>query len=301
MNQLIESSTSSTSESGRNKSGRRKTLFGLLAVAMGAGAWAYLALVDSRNADKEPVLAVDRGALSFFRHVMEQDYLIGLSGGKSALVELSMASPVEQLPSSSLATLYIEDEMTANESYKGKKIIVSGEIVAMRNNNVGAIVELPGNDTSSNVQAVLRKRVKYSSGPLLEGKYVRLYCTVHGKTLDDIASQVYLKDCEPVDFGHDAHEYALRLADKMDAWLHSGGAHEFPSDFAASYFLATYLTGTRLPAGNPCRLKQVSVDQCINSLEGLNTRDLFETASSDLDRWRQWLDLRPLTRQLSSR
>ncbi|MDH4607477.1 hypothetical protein [Pseudomonas sp. BN102] len=305
MNQPIELFTSSPTRLVRKKRGRQTTRLGLLAFILaiaGVSEWAYSTLVDSRHIEKEPGLVVDRGALSFFRHVMEQDYLIGLSGGKSALLELSMVSPVERLQSSRLAALYGEDEATANKSYKGKRVIVSGEIVAVRVNlNDDVIVELPGTRPFSNVQAVLHKDVKRYTGPILKGENVRLYCKVHGKTLDDSASLVYLTDCESIDFSNEAREYSAHLTEKMNTWLQTGGAHEFPSDFAASYFLATYLTGTRLPGENPCRLNQVSLDQCVSALESVDTQALFEMARGDLERWRQWLVLRPLARYVSSR
>ena len=304
MNQLTEFLPSSPARSIRSAHGRKLTLLGLLAVILtiaGIGEWAYLTLMDSAHAEKDSRPEVDKGALSFFQHVMEQDYLIGLSGGKSALLQLSMVSPVERLQSSRLAALYGQDEAMANESFQGKKIIVSGEILAVRVNfNDDAIVELPGSSAFSNVQAVLHKDVRRYTGPILKGENVRLYCKVHGKTLDDSASLVYLTDCESVDFSSEAREYAAHLTEKMGSWLHAGGAHEFPSDFAASYFLATYLTGTRLPADNPCRLKQASLDQCVSSLESFNTRALFEMAKTDLDHWREWLVLRPLVRHVSS-
>ncbi|MCY1274777.1 hypothetical protein D9M68_230510 [compost metagenome] len=254
------------------------------------------------TANKPTGPEVDPGALSFFRNVMEQDYLVGLAGGKSALVELAMVSPVERLPSSRLANIYKDDELAAEEHYKGKKIIVSGEIVGVRVNFTDdVIVELPGSGEFSNVQAELHRDVGRYSGPLIEGEYVGLYCSVRGRVLDDSAGLIYLEDCESVDFSRDARDYASNLAEKMSAWLHAGGAHEFPSDFAASYFLATYLTGTRLPADNPCRIGATELEACIGSLEGFNTRGLFEMAREDLDRWRKWLALPPLVSHVSSR
>lgn len=254
------------------------------------------------KSDKSSDPEVDQGALGFFRNVMEQDYLIGLAGGKSALVELDMVSPVERLPSSRLASLYKDDESAAEALYKGKKIIVSGEVVGVRVTFTDdVIVELPGNDDFSNVQAELHRDLDRYTGLLMEGEYVGLYCSVRGRVLNDSASLVYLEDCESVDFSRDATDYASHLAEKMGVWLHGGGVHEFPSDFAASYFLATYLTGTRLPAENPCRVETTALEACISSLEALSTRSLFEQARGDLDRWRKWLDLPPLARHVSSR
>ncbi|MHC8366491.1 OB-fold protein [Pseudomonas sp. ZT5P21] len=305
MAQPIENFTPSTTIPRRSKRGRLTVLFGLLAIFLmiaGAGGWVYLSQMDFRHAEKAPGLTVDSGAMSFFQHVMEQDYLVGLSGGKSALAELSLVSPVEQMPSSSLAALYAEGEAMATESYKGKKVIVSGKIVAVRVDfNDDVIVELPGYDLFSNVQAVLHQDAKRYTGPILKGENVRLYCTVHGKTLADIASLVYLTDCESVDLSNDAREFAAHLTDKMNTWLHTGGSHDFRSDYVASYFLTTYLTGTRLPVDHPCRLKHASLDECVSSFESIDLRALFEMARVDLDSWRPWLGLQPLARQVSSR
>ncbi|MNF31175.1 TRNA-anti-like protein [compost metagenome] len=271
-------------------------------IAKASGYFQSLFEGDGEETDKSSGPDVDQGALSFFRNVMEQDYLIGLSGGKSALVELSMVSPVERLPSSRLAKIYEENETSADQFYRGKKIIVSGEIVGVRINFADdVIVELPGSNDFSNVQAELHQDVGRYTGPLMEGEYVGLYCSVRGRVLDDSASLIYLEDCESVDFSRDARDYASRLAETMSAWLHAGGEHAFPSDFAASYFLATYLTGTKLPAENPCRVGSTVLEACISSLEGFNTRSLFEMARDDLDRWRKWLALPPLASHVSSR
>ena len=291
-----------TSEPGKRRV--KIALLALLAVLLmvaGANIWTYLTSADVRHAGKESALPVDKGALSFFRHVMEQDYLMGVSGGRSALVELSMISPVVHLSSSKLATMYGESE-AANEYYKGKKMIVSGEIAAVRVDfNDDVIVELPGYNTFSNIQAVLRKDTKHYPSLILKGEKVQLYCTMQGKTLETVASLVYLTDCETVDFSREAKEYAAQLTDKMDNWLRAGGAHQFASDFAASYFLSTYLTGTKLPADNPCRLKQTALDQCVTSLKTFNLSVLLETASANIEGWRQWLELRPLARHVTSR
>lgn len=258
----------------------------------------------SMEADKAkaPGPMVDQGGVNFFRHVMEQDYLIGLSGGKSALAELSMINPVDRLPSYRLARLYRESEGAADEFYKGKKIIVSGEIQAVRINfTEEVVIELPGSGPFSNVQAVLDHDSGKYTGSLMEGENVGLYCTVHGRIINNRASHIYLKDCTSVDFSEEAKEYSGRLAGKLDAWLHAGGTHTFPSEFAASYFLATYLTGTRLPSDNPCRNGQAALERCISSLEAFDTRNLFEMSKGDLDRWRKWLALPPQASHVSSR
>ncbi|MFC5696617.1 hypothetical protein ACFPU0_13735 [Pseudomonas sp. GCM10022186] len=251
-------------------------------------------------ADAEPVIQPDArlppevnpGALNFFRHVMEQDYLSALAGGTSALNSLSMVNPVERLPSSKLARLYEGDEAAIDPLDKGRKLIVSGEILAVRVDFADdVVVELPGADELFNVQAKLHGDPQKFPGPVMEGSYVSLYCTLFGKVAGDSASHLYLTDCTRVDFTPDARAYADNLTEALRGWLHTGGKHIFPSDDAATYFLVTYLSGTQLPPGNPCLREEALPEECVNALEGVQAGALFEKARGDLRRWQDWLGL----------
>ncbi|WP_271408502.1 hypothetical protein [Pseudomonas sp. Q1-7] len=245
---------------------------------------------SSRQDEDHP--AVDPGALNFFRHLMEQDYLVALNGGKSALNALSMVSPVERMPSSKLARLYEGSVAADDRDLKGRKLIVTGEVLAVRVDYANdVILELPGANELFNVQAELHSDPRKYAEPVVEGKYVDLYCTLYGKVTDDSASNLYLEDCTQVDFTSDARTYADNLAKVLRGWLSTGGRHIFPSDDAATYFLLSYLAGTQLPPGNPCLREDTSLEECVGSLEQLEARALFEKASADLPRWQDWLGL----------
>ncbi|MFZ6048891.1 hypothetical protein ACFW0H_22565 [Pseudomonas sp. CR3202] len=242
--------------------------------------------------DARPRPEVNPGALNFFRHIMEQDYLIALAGGTSALNTLSMVNPVERLPSSKLARLYEDDEAAIDPLYKGRRLIVSGEILAVRTDFADdVVVELPGADELFNVQAKLHGDPQKFPGPVMEGSYVSLYCTLFGKVAGGSASNLYLTDCTRVDFTPDARAYADNLTEALRGWLNTGGKHIFPSDNAATYFLVTYLSGTQLPADNPCLREEVLVEECVSSLEDMQAGALFEKARGDLRRWQEWLGL----------
>ncbi len=235
---------------------------------------------------------VNPGALNFFRHVMEQDYLSALAGGASALNSLSMVNPVERLPSSKLARFYEHDEAAMASLYKGRKLIVNGEILAVRVDFADdVVVELPGANEQFNVQAELDGDPQKFPGPVMEGSYVSLYCTLFGKVVSGNASHLYLTDCARVDFTPDARAYADNLTEALRGWLHTGGKHIFPSDDAATYFLVTYLSGTQLPPDNPCLREEALPEECLSSLEGMQADALFEQARGDLLRWQDWLGL----------
>ncbi|WP_028626479.1 hypothetical protein [Metapseudomonas resinovorans] len=247
---------------------------------------------------------VDPGALNFFRHIMEQDYLVALAGGKSALNKLSMVNPVERMPSSKLARFYEGDEAVADPFFKGRKLIVTGEILAVRVDYADdVILELPGASDMFNVQAELHSDPSKYAKPVVEGNYAELYCTVYGKGTEDSASNLYLEDCTEVDFTLDAEAYADNLTEALSGWLNSGGRHIFPNDNAATYFLVSYLAGTQLPPDNPCLRKDAPLEDCVSSLDKLQAGALFEKARGDLRRWQEWLGL-PMPEgngQLSSR
>lgn len=235
---------------------------------------------------------VDPGALNFFRHIMEQDYLVALAGGKSALNALSMVNPVERMPSSKLARLYEGDDEAVDPFFRGRKLIVTGEVLAVRIDYADdVILELPGANDMFNVQAELHSDPKKFSEPVVEGKYVDLYCTVYGKVSDETASNLYLKDCTEVDFTPDAKAYADNLTEALRGWLRTGGRHIFPTDNAASYFLVSYLAGTQLPPGNPCLREEAPLEECVSSLDKMKASALFESARGDLQRWQEWLGL----------
>ncbi|WP_044870449.1 hypothetical protein [Pseudomonas sp. LFM046] len=270
-----------------------------------AEGWRMMSNGDSTvKADAGDHPEVDAGALNFFRHLMEQDYLIALAGGKSALNILSMVNPIERVPSSKLARLYEGDEESIDQFYKGRKIIVTGEILGVRMNfSDDVVLELPGVNELFNVQAQLHRDPEKFSSPVMEGKYVNLYCTVFGKVSDDTASNVYLKDCTEVNFSPEAKAYADNLTEALRGWLSTGGKHIFPTDNAASYFLVSYLAGTKLPADNPCLRQETPLEECVASLENMEANAVFEQTRADLPRWQEWLDLpAPGNRgQLSSR
>ncbi len=235
---------------------------------------------------------VNPGALNFFRHIMEQDYLVALEGGKSALNELAMVNPVERMPSSRLAQFYEGDEEAVDPFFKGRKLIVTGEVLGVRVDYADDVVlELPGANPMFNVQAELHSDPRKYSEPLVEGKYVDLYCTVFGKVTDDSASSLYLKDCTEVDFTPDAKAYADNLTEALRGWLRTGGKHIFPSDNAATYFLVSYLAGTQLPPDNPCLSEDAALEDCMKSLDNMQAGALFENARGDLQRWQEWLGL----------
>lgn len=235
---------------------------------------------------------VNVGALNFFRHIMEQDYLVALDGGKSALNLLSMVNPVERLPSSRLAELYEVDGAAVEQVVDGRKLIVTGEILGIRVDYANDVVlELPGADAQFNVQAELHSDPESYSAPVVEGQYVTLYCTLYGKVAAERASNLYLKDCTEVDFAPDAKAYAENLTDALHGWLKTGGKHIFPSDNAASYFLASYLAGTQLPPDNPCLREETPLDTCVSALDTLEPSLLFEKARGDMQRWQVWLGL----------
>lgn len=235
---------------------------------------------------------VEPGALNFFRHIMEQDYLVALAGGKSALSALSMVNPVERMPSSKLARLYEDDGEAVDPFFRGRKLIVTGEVLSVRIDYANdVILELPGANEMFNVQAELHSDPKKFSEPVLEGKYVDLYCTLYGKVSDETASNLYLKDCTEVDFTSDAKAYADNLTEALRGWLRTGGRHIFPTDNAATYFLVSYLAGTQLPPGNPCLREEAPLEECVSSLEKMKASALFESARGDLRRWQEWLGL----------
>lgn len=235
---------------------------------------------------------VDVGALNFFRHIMEQDYLVALAGGKSALNELAMVNPVDRMPSSRLAQFYEGDDAAADPFFKGRKLIITGEVLGVRVDYADdVILELPGANPLLNVQAELHSDPRKYSEPVVEGKYVDLYCTVYGKVSDDSASSLYLKDCTEVDFSPDAKAYADNLTEALRGWLRTGGKHIFPTDNAATYFLVSYLAGTQLPPGNPCLIEDAPLEDCVKSLDRMQASALFENARGDLRRWQEWLGL----------
>ncbi|GLZ85714.1 hypothetical protein Pres01_17650 [Metapseudomonas resinovorans] len=235
---------------------------------------------------------VNPGALNFFRHIMEQDYLVALDGGKSALNELAMVNPMERMPSSRLAQIYEGDEEAVDPFFKGRKLIVTGEVLGVRVDYADDVVlELPGAHPQLNVQAELHSDPRKYSEPVVEGKYVDLYCTVFGKVSDDSASSLYLKDCTEVDFTPDAKAYADNLTEALRGWLRTGGKHIFPNDNAATYFLVSYLAGTQLPPDNPCLREDAALEECVKSLDNMQASALFENARGDLQRWQEWLGL----------
>ncbi|BAN49807.1 hypothetical protein [Metapseudomonas resinovorans] len=235
---------------------------------------------------------VDTGALNFFRHIMAQDYLVALAGGQSALNALAMVNPVERMSSSGLASLYDANAAASNRAFKGRRLIVTGQVLGMRISDTDKVVlELPGADRLFNVQAQLHSDPHRYSAPVVEGQHVELYCTLYGKVSDDVASNLYLEDCSDVDFQPDAEAYASNLTEALSGWLHSGGKHIFPSDQAAAYFLVSYLAGTRLPSDSPCLREETPLEDCLVALEDRPAGTLFEKAYGDLERWRDWLGL----------
>lgn len=236
---------------------------------------------------KLPPEPINPRAYNLVKNVLIDDFMASVEGGESTLKNLHPEIIPKTVQSQTLSNEYHANEFIADEKYKNKKIIVSGNVLEIRKDlSDNVIIDLPGKQPHMDVSAELKESAKTFAGKISKGTSVDFACTVSGMTIGSIM----LENCEP------AHWYAERKSEnvvkKLNAWLSEGAGKkpkptEHPEVLAAMYFL-----GANLPKDHAC-IKEVAYLNCANSLN--NSTDFVKMLESTVttipQTWLDWLNL----------
>lgn len=250
----------------------KKTLFALMAI---------LALAGCGDSTKTSSPALDDFGVRFAQAFMYSNMQSALQGWKAPFEKeeaLAMLGVQNVVTSQTLSKAYKENEVAADEKYKGQRVLVSGRVKGVNKDISGApFVSLPGASMFEDVSARFPRDSVSELAKYKKGMNVKLVCEVSGLTLLNVS----LKDCTSLDdylaaqqekINSEVKRFAAgekakptqqkksRLANMVD-----GDRIENEKFAKVSYWL--YLSALQIPSDSECRQ---SGNNCIEAFGKLS-------------------------------
>jgi hypothetical protein len=170
----------------------------------------------------------------------------GYLEGHKVVGDWSTVLPLGQrISASQLFAAYHENEVAADEQFKGKALVVTGYLESINKDifNNGYLVLHDANEFEG-VHATLTDDTLKSAGNLSRGQRVTLLCTGEGM----IIGSPVLKECDTVDVIVSQKRAAIE--DMVDQFF--AGGHDQPDPIRRMMGYG-YAIGTAMPQPNPCQ------------------------------------------------
>jgi hypothetical protein len=175
------------------------------------------------------------------------DFSTYLAGGKSefANVWTGIAPLGERITARQLYVAYRDNEVSADERFKDKPILLTGPIDKISKDIFGSVyLVLNAGGLFESAHATLAEESAARAGSFSRGTTISLLCTGSGMIL----MSPMLKDCQSSDIFFALHRPAIeRMADDLLA----GGGAQLSDDAKIAIGLG-YAWGTTMPHGNAC-------------------------------------------------
>lgn len=214
---------------------------------------AIILLVVARRSSKSTTpLApeLDQTVVKFVSSLVVDDIRTGFSGQKSATPNTPDDNPSKwiavdrEVTAKQYEAAYTANEISADDEFKGKRIMLSGTIDSIEKDFAEAgFLTLRGSEPLLGVHAELSKNSMLEAASFRRGQNVNLVCRGAGR----VGSVAILGSCEPLsDYMNEAFP---AVESRVTEFL--SGKIALPRA-TASMLTMLYMTGRSLPADSPC-------------------------------------------------
>ncbi|MEQ8283287.1 MAG: hypothetical protein RH863_11170 [Parvibaculum sp.] len=238
--------------------------------ALGIGA-VIVVLIAIGKKDESPntpegwkQISLDPRGAAFAQVLLAQDLAFYLDGGKSTEFWKSRVPLGERISSRKFYSIYHANEISADERFKGKPVVITGAIGGINKDAFGnAYLALDGGGMFSTVHANLADETEAMAGRFAKGNNVTLFCV--GGTM--IIGFPVVEKCQSRDAMVNVNSRQAGDAIRTVMTGDSSGMDAKERQFIA----LLYLTGTVLPEGSACETATVSnFDDCEKDLSKNN-------------------------------
>ena len=218
-------------------------------------------LVGCGGGDSKPKL--DENGLNFIAEGLRDDVNVAMQDGKSTLTKkqaLEISGIQGIVSTTQLAKEYDANEVSADEKYKKKPIIVNGRVQSINKDFMDKpYLVLSGSNMFQTVQAKFDKANTSELSSMKKGQNVQLVCQVDNYVI----GSVMLGDCQNL------NSYLVRQKDKIkslgsDIVLGKQSMGEKNDETIRSL----YIIGKNLPLDSPCHA-DIASKECQSALKNL--------------------------------
>lgn len=198
----------------------------------------------------QPVATLNQPAVRFVSFVVVDDIQAGLAGEDSLIAKIPGENPLDwaeidrKVTAKEYETAYDDNEIAADNKFKGKKILLSGTIAAIEKDFTGSgYLTLIGSDPLPGVQAQLTDSTLAAAASFKRGQKIDLVCRGVGR----ITAIAILDNCQPL--GDYMKGTTPSIESRVTAFLEGRLAQ---GRATANMITSLYVTGLSLPSSSPC-------------------------------------------------
>lgn len=233
---------------------------------------------------------IDPRGAAFAQLVLEQDLLTHLDGGTASDFWKARVPLGERVSARQYHSIYRANEVSADEQFNGKPVVVTGTIDSINKDAFGnAFLNLTAGGAFSVVRANLASETEALAGNFRKGAKVTLFCT--GGPM--VITFPTLKDCQTSAAMITTHD--REAAKAVQSVMKGDAASMSPND--RKMIAMMYLVGATLPPDSPCaNATPANFGDCEKSFSKNNPLKNPEVVGKYED-LRKTLDLPPLKKE----